>query len=173
MKPDEEPKYFCPKGCRLLLSSRKSDPNHYNALRKLPEELRKSFKFESILGQGAYGVVFKIYDPSDQEHKALKLIDIQNNLDRDLEIMKELHHNNIIGYFRSGKIGQEYIFIVMELCDMDLEQALKKKILTNNDKMYILNQICNGIKYLHLQHEVKINIVFNLISSSFFFFHFN
>lgn len=142
----------------LLFSDGKSHPEHADSLTIIPEELTAIFEFRSLLGKGSYGVVFEVFDSSDRKTKALKIIKgVDKLVDRDLEIIKDLHHSNIVRYFRSDKISQESIYILMELCDTDLEKLLKnQKIPDNKMKIKIVREICKAIRYLHTKHKVII-----------------
>lgn len=152
MEPITPPKYFCPKaGCNILYQKRSDHPSHANSLQKIPTQLQ-NFRFEEKIGQGAMGAVFKVHDTLDREQKALKLISINDSalLDGDINNLKKLHHQYIIHYYGSGSIGDEYYWVLMELCDSDLEQAIQQKRFSSfEQKVEVFKQICKGIQYFH------------------------
>ena len=93
-----------------------------------------------------------VEDPSDKVEKALKLIRLDDSSadDREIDTLKNLHHQNIIRYFASGVIGEECQFVLMELGDYDLSAMIQEKKLTNfEEKLNIFKQICKGIQYIH------------------------
>lgn len=155
-------KFYCSsQHCKstLLFPEGNSHPEHAGSIAIIPEDLRSNFEFKSLLGKGSFGVVFEVYDLSDRKLKALKIIKGGDDfLDRDLEIIKDLHHTNIVQYFRSDKISQESIYILMELCDTDLEKLIKdQKITDNKMRIKIIREICKAIRYLH-KNKHKVNI---------------
>lgn len=151
---------FCKsKDCHTILLDIESHQIHRQDLKKIPKELAKSLKFEAKIGQGSYGYVFRIFDPSDQMHKALKLFKTRSE-DRDLEILKKLYHQNIVRYFRSGTYGKRgnKAFIVMDLCDGDLNSVIKDDKIDEERKNDIFLQICEGLHYLH--HKFQVSFLF-------------
>lgn len=150
-----EKKYYCEmKSCHSLYSSQSNHEKHSDCLRKLPSTLRKLFKFEKKLGQGGFGYVFKILDREDDKTKALKIIKIfdKNEEIDEIELLqlKDLHHQNIVKYYRTNKLGSQSCFILMELCESDLQTAIDNDELTTFEKkMEIFLQICSGIQFLH------------------------
>ena len=158
--PKNKPKkYFCQNTkCHSLFSSHSEHEKHSDCLQKLPIKLREKFEFKKKLGQGGFGYVFKIFDPKDSKEKALKIIKMiqsEEIKEQEVEIVKfrDLHHQNIVKYYRTKKLGSQSWYILMELCDKDLETMIAKDELnTFEKKMEIFIQICAGIQYLH--HEV-------------------
>ena len=145
-------RFFCKfKQCTQLFSNRKEHSEHKNNLYEIPDQL-SSYVFIKKLGQGTYGAVFEVYDHTDDEKKAVKIIQINDSSlasDGDLHTLKKLHHQNIVHYHHSG-ILKECSFVVMELCDSDLETMIEKNKLTNFDEqMNVFKQICRGIEYFH------------------------
>ena len=143
--------------CEKLFASKKSHKNHKVSLIQIPSILLDSYTFISVLGKGAYGVVFKVLDKNDEEYKALKFMMLQDgNDDTDLKILKSLYHQNIIRYFGSlKKIDEGYIAILMELGDMDLDDFIEKKLFKNEEqKFQFVLQTTSAINYLH--NEVKV-----------------
>ena len=156
MELDPKKKYFCENTkCYSLFSSHSEHEKHSDCLQRLPIDLREKFNFQNKLGQGGFGYVFKIIDPKDSKEKALKIIKMIENEkfnDPEIEIIKlrDLHHQNIMKYYRTKKLGSQTWYILMELCDTDLETMIAKEELnTFEKKIEIFLQICAGIQYLH------------------------
>lgn len=157
MEVNNNKNYFCQKQkCDQLFNNHSEHPLHKNSLLRIPEEL-SSYEFKKKLGQGAFGVVFLVYDSSDKQEKVIKLIRIEESLiDGDIDILKRLHHSNIIGYYGSGVIRDECAYVLMELCDDDLDKMIKeKRFATFEDRLKIFKQICKGIQYFH---KVKLHL---------------
>ena len=88
--------------------------------------------------------------------KALKLFQIQSEDDKikdgDMTLLKELHHQNVVKYFGSGKLknNSETAYLILSLCETDLKKLIEKKLFKDfNEKLMIFQQICEGLQYLH------------------------
>ena len=157
--------YYCPcktlKSCNSVYSQRSAHPDHYEELIRIPSELTEQFSFQKKLGSGANGVVFQIYDDNDKIDKAIKLIDFINKAEMkiELKVLLRLHHQYIVRYFKSGMCKKK-AYIVMEACDKSLDEYLRKKKdkLTDEKKMRLFLQICQGIAYFH--HHPQVNEIY-------------
>lgn len=151
---------FC-NTCEKLFANKKSHKVHKVSLLQIPSILLDSYIFISVLGKGSYGVVFKVLDKNDEEYKALKFLMLQDgNDDTDLNILKNLYHQNIIRYFGSQKkMDEGYIAILMELGDMDLHNFIEKKLFKNEEQRFqFVIQTTSAINYLHNEVKVEKNI---------------
>lgn len=163
--------YYCTsKECSSIFCSSSLHPQHPNQLKKIPDELSNEFSFKKKLGAGSNGVVFQIYDESDETYKALKLIEAEDpeQMKKELKILLKLHHQFIIRYFRSGILKKSKVYIIMEECDMSLDEYLKinKSKLTYKMKLKLFLEICEGIEYFHHNKNVNRNYHFFLIISN-------
>ena len=91
------------------------------------------FLFKEKLGQGSFGVVFRVINKKDQQVYVLKQIDFtrmgrqqkQESL-REALLMNKLDNQHIVRFFDSFQ-ARNKLNIVMELCEnKDLGQYLKK-----------------------------------------------
>lgn len=157
MEPIKKARFYCKiKECKSLFIDSAEHAQHKNSLLPIPDF--KNFNFIKKLGQGAYGMVFKVYDCSDKQEKALKLISIEDSSfsDGDIDTLKTLYHQNIIRYFMSGVLDEDCAFVLMELCDYDLEEGIKnRKFESFEQQMKIFKQICKGIEYVHQVYKKK------------------
>ena len=94
-------------------------------------------KYEKIkpIGRGSFGNIYKVLDNETNNFYALKLITIVNNDDlkkfeieyeKEIEIMKNIKNKYIIGLKDNFYEINEGYCIVMELCDGNLRDILKK-----------------------------------------------
>ena len=88
--------------------------------------------------------------------KALKVFQIQSENDKikdgDMTLLKELHHQNVVKYFGSGRLKNhsETAYLILSLCETDLKKLIEQKLLKDfNQKLIIFQQICEGLQYLH------------------------
>jgi serine/threonine protein kinase len=120
------------------------------------------YKIESILGEGAMGIVYKAHDPIIKRTVAIKLIKVGDGVSetekkefyerfyREAQISGTLNHPNIVGIYDIGEeqgmpyIAMEFIEgktlseIIAEQGRLDIESAVK-----------ILSQVASALDYAH------------------------
>ena len=91
------------------------------------------YKYEKVVGSGAYGEVYKGRNEDTGETVAIKkttiddLINgIPSNMLREISILKELEHENIVS-LKDIVFSGNAVFFVQEFCEIDLEKFLKDK----------------------------------------------
>lgn len=151
--------YYCPiPTCTSIYRKRAAHSEHSDELERIPLELTDEFDFKKKLGSGANGVVFQIYDKDDEVNKAMKLLNVsrKEEMKTELKVLLRLHHQYIVRYFKSGMCKKK-AFIIMESCDMNLNDYMNKmkKELTEENKIRIFLQICQGIEYFHHHDQVS------------------
>lgn len=78
---------------------------------------------------------------------------------REVSILKDLDHPNIVKYYTSFSEGQ-YIYIIMELldgaslADFILSQSEKKQRVKEDVVWSILSQLCAALRYMHTEKKV-------------------
>lgn len=124
----------------------------------------KNYIFNSFLGKGVYGSVLKCISDKN-EIVALKKFDIKNitqydnitgknslnDIENEINIHKNLNHNNIVKFIDSFK-SNLYIYIIMDICDCSLYDCIYSENPKNFNKdeiLKIIKEISEGIKYLH------------------------
>ena len=154
--------YFCLlENCFSIFSRRSDHAEHKNQIEKLPSELTTEYEFKRKLGTGSFGVVFEVFDKSDNSQKVIKITKNQKTDQGDvvaeLEVLKELYHHNLIRYFRSGICRRNYFFITMEYCESNL-----KEFIENNNplkiemKDHLFKQLCEGVDFLHNKNDLNV-----------------
>ena len=118
------------------------------------------------LGKGAFGGIYLASKQGSQEKFAVKVIDkryiadprAKKYIDREIKILKEIDHLNIIKLYEVKEINQNF-YLVMEYCNGGslsdcLEYHLKnyKKPFSEEVVQYLMRQIISGISYLHGKH---------------------
>lgn len=117
------------------------------------------------LGKGSYGQVYKV--EWEEEFYALKVIknDPKHGIDslRELDIMSRLSHPNLMGaklivssYKKKKKFTK--VGILMDVADRDLWSAIHDEDLTYDNKLKILNQITQGLHFLHQSNYLHMDI---------------
>ena len=118
------------------------------------------------IGKGAFSLIYLASKQGSQEKFAVKVIDkryivvpkLKKYIDREITILKEIDHLNIIKLYEVKEINQNY-YLVMEYCNGGslsdcLEYHLKnyKKPFSEEVVQYLMRQIISGISYLHGKH---------------------
>lgn len=149
-------------GCYLCLQNH--NPEHQSS-KKLPKSLLSRYQFSSRLGEGGFGVVFKVWSLSKKKFLALKIIYLQEMYDsldnsemeflefrkliqREIIIHKELNHDNIIKYYDSYCLEDDKLYLIeLELADTNLASCLKD--LNTDEASDLFSQMCSAVEYLH------------------------
>ena len=149
--------------CKSLFQNQSSHDKHTKKLVEIPPSLRKKFRFNRKLGQGSFAAVFEVKDNSDQKIKALKLMedaDTEEDSEENIEIyiLSDIHYQYLIRYFYSGRVEEiSNTYILMEMCDVDLEGYINQKNPSIKEKLDIFMQICKALHYLHCKCKVLCN----------------
>ena len=117
----------------------------------------KSYSIDQkdVLGQGAFGIVFKGRDGKNNTI-AGKRIDVNAHpriLTQDLDRFLQLNHQNVVD--KSEKV----VWMMMPFCELgDLNHYYRKRDISHKTNVHIMKQIMSGIIYLHSQDIVHRDI---------------
>eukprot|EP01117_Protostelium_nocturnum_P009207 TRINITY_DN3298_c0_g2_i1.p1 TRINITY_DN3298_c0_g2~~TRINITY_DN3298_c0_g2_i1.p1 ORF type:complete len:925 (+),score=289.55 TRINITY_DN3298_c0_g2_i1:82-2856(+) len=113
------------------------------------------YTFKDMIGEGATSEVFSALDKKNNEEVAIKImnnakIKMNRSLLREIKIMKELDHPNIIKLKNVLRTEKE-LFIVMELAQGEplFETLCSKKTYTEQDAKTIVKGILSAVAYMH------------------------
>ena len=137
------------------------------------------YSLDKVLGKGAFGEVFLTSKKGTKQLFATKkiereLVEKDNTMKylREITILRELDHPNIVKFVEIKKTKNHY-YIIMEYCNGgDLEKTLEKymkkhgKPFSQEIVQYFMRQIINAFKYIHgkkiLHRDIKLeNILLN------------
>ncbi|EEQ82939.1 hypothetical protein NCER_100270 [Vairimorpha ceranae BRL01] len=123
----------------------------------LDPENQTNYSLKKLLGRGAYAQCYLIENDNGENYamKIIKLKDIKSKkvhekLKSEIEIHKGLDHPNIVKMYKHFR-NEDYIFMILELCERGGLDALLKRNGKLKEK-YVINfvkQIINGLLYLH------------------------
>ena len=130
----------------LLIQESKEDPH------SLYEEV-------SLLGEGAFGKVFKVKHKISKVHRAMKLIqkdkidmhkDDEKDLINEINVLKSLDHPNIMKVYEYFNT-QNSFYIVSELCTGGelYDKITANKCLTEDVAAYIFKQLLSAVDFCH------------------------
>ena len=157
------------------------EESHCLYLNKWPL-LGKKYQLISLIGKGGYSEVYKAYDIKNHKYVACKIHQLNPNWNdemkdsyikhtmRENEILKNIHHKNIINHIDTIEINNNSFCSVLELCNgTDLSNYLReRKILSEKEVKVITKQILEALVYLEnlpkkiIHYDLKPqNILFN------------
>ena len=127
-------------------------------------------RFEQIecIGTGAYSVVYKGIDRVTNQTVAIKQIshkniDINQILNREVRVLKQLNHPNIIKLLECfGDVN--YTYLIFEYIPYDLITYYKKinieqkRNLNDTEITFIFYQICQALAYMHSKNLIHRDI---------------
>ena len=129
-------------------------------------ESRPNYKIINKLGNGAFGSVYKILDTYDNKTYALKKIDIDKEVEKNISIienesniLKSLDNPNIVKYYDCFREKNSF-YILMEFCEYkDLNCFINKykqknELIPESVIRSIFRELCNGIKGVHSKNVI-------------------
>lgn len=118
--------------------------------------MQSKYEVIGIVGEGAYGVVYKCKNKETGEFVALKKFKeieddlVKKTMMRELKVLQLLKHDNIVEYKEAFKRKGD-LFLVFEYVDKNLLELLQEHP-RGLDPLVIkklIYQLCKAIKYLH------------------------
>ena len=120
------------------------------------------FEIRARLGAGAFGVVYRAYDPQLQREVALKVLhpEMLNHPDRVARFQREarsaaqLRHANIVPVFDIGQDGSQYYIASAYIAGQTLHDALDNKPMPFQRAARIVRDLADAVGYAHRQGVV-------------------
>jgi serine/threonine protein kinase len=117
------------------------------------------YRIVQVIGSGNFGTALKCIRRSDGKEVCLKILKNGytiaqfQQIGKEVEIMKQLHHPNLVKYFSSCWDNNQFC-IETELVDGGTLHDFLKRQLTENEIVMILGQLLKGLEYLHSKNII-------------------
>ena len=108
--------------------------------------------------RGGQGVVYQALQKSTKRKVAIKVLlegpyaskSARRRFEREIELVAQLKHPNIIGIFHSGQTtgGQQY-FVMDYVRGVPLDQYVRHEKLTLEDALKLFAKVCEAVNYAH------------------------
>ncbi|CAK75813.1 unnamed protein product (macronuclear) [Paramecium tetraurelia] len=130
---------------------------HLSEIKRFAKQnIRQFYRFGKVLGSGSFGTVKVGYSVRDSKEFAIKTIHKYRMREqfylvlRELDILTQLDHPNIIKVFEEYEDDMYYHF-VMEYCSGGelLERIVEKGYIGESESKVIMQQLFSAINYLH------------------------
>lgn len=92
----------------------------------------KNYKVEEVVGKGTFGVVYRATDKTTQQCVAIKkVLQDKRYKNRELQIMRLLHHPNVLeirDHYYTQQGSQEYLNVVVDFFEENLYDLNRKRV---------------------------------------------
>ena len=127
--------------------------------------MQNKYEVIGIVGEGAYGIVYKCKNIETGKYVAIKKFKeigddlIKKTMKRELKMLQKFHHPNIV-QFQDAFKRKGNLFLVFEFVEKNLLELIEQnpKGLDPNLIRTIIYQLCKAIHYLHQQKIIHRDI---------------
>ena len=123
-----------------------------------PSPTIEGYEIVRQLGEGGQGVVFQGHQKGTNRKVAIKILlqgayaskTARKRFDREIELVAQLKHPNIISIFHSGETKDGLQFYVMDYVrGLPLHRYVREEKLTLEDALKLFAAVCEAIQYAH------------------------
>jgi len=124
-----------------------------------PSTPKKIGKYDvvGLIAQGGMGVVYKALDPVLDRAVAIKMVtaaegehsELQKRFFREAQFTASLRHPNIVTIYDLGDFDGTPYLVMEYLAGRSLQSLLEKHVLTLQQKINCIRQVCHGLQYAH------------------------
>ena len=123
--------------------------------------MHKKYEVLGVVGEGAYGIVYKCRNKETDKYVAIKKFKeiedklVQKTMKRELKMLQMLKHENVVD-FQEAFIYKENLFLVFEYVEKNLLEVLEKYPEGLNPKLIrsFVFQMCKAVHYLHTRNII-------------------
>ena len=123
--------------------------------------MQKKYDVLGVVGEGAYGIVYKCRNKETGKYVAIKKFKeiedklVQKTMKRELKMLQMLKHDNVVD-FQEAFIYKGNLFLVFEYVEKNLLEVLEKSPEGLNPKLIrsFVFQMCKAVHYLHINNMI-------------------
>lgn len=122
-----------------------------------PGQQFQHYHIDSVVGEGAMGIVYKAYDTKRQQHVALKVLQADfigekqhRQFVREVKAIAKLHHRNIVKLFDVGT-HPTYYFTMEYVAGKTLEEVIHDKDVTIHVIVQIIHKVSLALYHAHVK----------------------
>ncbi|EAY15917.1 CAMK family protein kinase [Trichomonas vaginalis G3] len=118
----------------------------------------KNFQFRDVIGCGACGVVYLVYDPLYRREFALKSIKESKFNKNEVDCMKQVDDSNIVRLYNYDYYDGS-VYLLMEYCPTSLDRYIRRKSILSHEQMIkYATGILKAIRACHHCHVAHLDI---------------
>ena len=118
--------------------------------------MKNKYEVIGIVGEGAYGIVYKCRNKETNKYVAVKKFKetedelVQKTMKRELAMLQMLHHENVVE-FQEAFVSKGNFFLVFEYVEKNLLEVLEESPKGLSPKLIrsFVFQMCKAVSYLH------------------------
>ena len=127
--------------------------------------MQNKYEVIGVVGEGAYGIVYKCKDRDTKEFVAIKKFKetedeiVKKTMRRELKMLQLLKHENVVEFKNAFK-KKGNLFLVFEYVEKNLLEVLQESPSGLEPSLIkkLIYQLCKAIKYLHDQNVIHRDI---------------
>ena len=127
--------------------------------------MKKKYEVLGVVGEGAYGIVYKCKNKETGKFVAIKKFKetqdeiVQKTMKRELKTLQQLKHENIVEFQESFNYKGN-LFLVFEYCEKNLLELLEESPEGLSPKLIksLIYQMCKALAYMHKNNMIHRDI---------------
>ena len=127
--------------------------------------MKKKYEVLGVVGEGAYGIVYKCKNKETGKFVAIKKFKetqdeiVQKTMKRELKMLQQLKHENIVEFQESFNYKGN-LFLVFEYCEKNLLELLEETPEGLSPKVIksLIYQMCKALVYMHKNNMIHRDI---------------
>ncbi len=127
--------------------------------------MQNKYEVIEVVGEGAYGIVYKCRNKETGKYVAIKKFKeveddlVKKTMKRELRMLQKLNHPNIVSFIEAFK-RKGNLYLIFEYIPKNLLELLQEHFNGLDQKLirHFIYQLCKSIKYLHSQNVIHRDI---------------
>lgn len=142
-----------------LTNKREHNPSFFEK-QELPEIINNRYRKISVIGKGAMGKVYAVFDQHLQKQVALKTLitkrteESEKRFLREAKLTARLIHPNIVEIYDLGVIDEQYYFTMEYVSGILFTEVLLSSKFKRREILKMFVKLCYAIDYAHEQNII-------------------